>query len=107
MITVEELKKAYDDVYSATESMQNAGITYEKAKERLDIAILKSTASGEIVGSNEGARKAAALQLYENDFIDKDQKEAEYKNRSNELDLAKIHLYFLKDCIRIYEIAKE
>jgi len=106
MVTENELKQAYDGVLTATESMQIAGVNFERAKERLDIDVLKATASGQIVGSNDGARKAAALVMFEGDFKDRDQKESDFKDRTNELTLAQIHLNFIRDCIRIEELAK-
>ena len=106
MVTVEELKQAYGAVSLATENMQSAGVNFERAKERLDIDILKATANGQVVGSNDGARKAAALVLFEDAFKDRDEKESLFKELSNTLTLAQIHLNFVRDCIRIEELAK-
>lgn len=106
IVSVDELKDAYSNVYAATEAAQIAGVIFERAKEKLDVDVLKATASGQIVGSNDGARKAAALSLFENEYKDRDNKEATYKEKLNELALAQIHLNMVRDCIRIEELIK-
>ena len=106
MITEQEVKQAYENVLTATALMQTAGFEYELAKEKLEVEVLKATADGRVVGSNDGARKAAALVLFEKQYTLKDELEALYKTKSNELALAKIHLDCLRDCLRIEELAK-
>jgi hypothetical protein len=106
MITEQEVKQAYENVLTATALTQTAGFEYELAKEKLEVEVLKATADGRVVGSNDGARKAAALVLFEKQYTLKDELEALYKSKSNELALARIHLDCLRDCIRIEELAK-
>ena len=105
MITEQEIKEAYEKVYAATEAMQFKLYAYEQAKEKLEVDVLKATADGKVVGTNPEARKAAALVLFEAQYAQKDELEAIYKIKSNELALARIHLDMLRDCIRIMELS--
>ncbi len=106
-VTVDELKQAYDAVESATEKAQFSGIEFELNKETLEMVIAKATAAGEIQGSNEDKRKAAARDMFQNDYAELGKLELAYKRDSNTLTLAKIHLDFVRDCIRIEELAKK
>jgi predicted TIM-barrel fold metal-dependent hydrolase len=106
MVTESDLKYAYDLVLAATKQTQLLGVIYEKAKEELEVNVLKATSDGRVVGSNDGARKAAALVLFEKEYADRDQKESDFKVNMNELTLARIHLDFIRDCIRLEELLK-
>lgn len=106
-ITIDELKQAYDSVLISTEKMQASGFEYEAKKEDIEIAVLKATASGEIQGKNEGERKAAAMSLFETSYSTLVQLEIRYKLDSNILALSKIHLDFIRDCIRIEELSNK
>lgn len=107
MVSEQEIKEAYEKVFAATLETQSAGLEYELAKEKLEVDVLKATASGEVVGSNDGARKASALVLFEKQYAKKDRLEVIYKVKASELALARIHLDMLRDCIRIEELAKK
>lgn len=107
MITESEIKEAYEKVSTETEAMQATGFAFELAKEKLETEVLKATSDGLVVGSNDGARKAAALVLFEKQYAAKDDLETSYKIKANELALARIHLDCLRDCIRIEELAKK
>ena len=106
-ITIDELKQAYDSVLISTEKMQASGLEYETKKEDIEIAVLKDTASGKIQGKNEGERKAMAMTLFETGYLILGQLESRYKLDSNALALSKIHLDFIRDCIRIEELSKK
>jgi hypothetical protein len=64
MVTVEDLKQAYDAVFTATEKALNSGLEFEKQKEKVETKILMALASGEIQGKNEGERKAVRERLF-------------------------------------------
>ncbi len=107
MITEGDLKLAYDAVKLNTEKVVDSGFSFEMAKAKLDVAVLEATFDGRIQGKNEGERKAVAMQLFQQDFATVDAKEYEYKVDTKALSLARIHLDFIRDCIRIEELAKK
>lgn len=107
IVTVEELKQAYDAVSATTENAMKAGVAFELQKEAVETTTLQAIASGEIQGKNEGERKAAALSMFANGYSKLAELEHEYRINSNALALAKIHLDFVRDCIRVEELAKK
>ncbi len=107
IVTVEELKQAYDAVSATTENAMKAGVAFELQKEAVETTTLQAIASGEIQGKNEGERKAAALAMFSNGYATLAELEAKYRAENIFLTLAKIHLDFLRDCIRIEELAKK
>lgn len=107
MVSEDQLKQAYDEVLTFTEKTQDSGFSLELAKSKLDAKILEGTFEGKIQGKNEGERKAIAMHLFQQDFADIDAKEYEYRMESKLLSLSRIHLDFLRDCIRIEELAKK
>jgi hypothetical protein len=107
MVTELALQKAYEDVSKATQDTYSAGETYELAKEGLEKDILMATFEGRIQGKNEGERKAVALQMFPDKHEDMDCKENLYKVAGHMLSLARIRLDFIRDCIRIEELAKK
>lgn len=106
MVTQNELKQAYDEVSVCTMAVYNAGVKFELIKEKVEKEVLNATFKGEIQGKNEGERKAIAAQMFEEDYETLATSELTYKNLSNELSLAQIHLNFVRDCIRVEELAK-
>jgi len=106
-VTVNELTRAYDDVASTTENAMKAGVAFELQKEAVETTTLQAIASGEIQGKNEGERKAAALAMFSNGYARLAELEVKYRAESIFLSLAKIHLDFVRDCIRIEELAKK
>jgi len=106
-VTVNELTQAYDAVSKATEKALASGLAFEQQKEAVETTTLQAIATGEIQGKNEGERKAAALDMFSNSYSILAEKELAYRQDSNALTLAKIHLDFVRDCIRIEELAKK
>lgn len=106
-VTVNELTQAYDAVSKATENALTSGLLYEQQKEAVETTTLQAIATGEIQGKNEGERKAAALAMFSNGYAELAKREQGYRIDSNILALAKIHLDFVRDCIRIEELAKK
>jgi hypothetical protein len=106
-VTVNELTQAYDAVSKATEKALASGFDYELQKEAVETTTLQAIATGAIQGKNEGERKAAALSMFANGYSKLAELEEKYRLDSNSLTLAKIHLDFVRDCIRIEELAKK
>jgi hypothetical protein len=106
-VTVNELTVAYDLVSANTDKTLSSGFLFEQQKEVVETMTLKAIASGEIQGKNEGERKATALSLFATKYSALAKLEQEYRLNSNALALAKIHLDFVRDCIRIEELAKK
>ncbi|MFA7254046.1 MAG: hypothetical protein WC107_05845 [Patescibacteria group bacterium] len=106
-VTVNELTIAYDLVSANTDKALTSGLAFELQKEAVETTTLQAIASGEIQGNNEGERKAAALAMFSSSYAILAEKELEYRQNSNALALAKIHLDFVRDCIRIEELAKK
>lgn len=106
-VTVEELKFAYDMVSANTDKALTSGLAFEQQKEAVEKTTLQAIAIGEIQGKNEGERKAAALAMFSSSYAILAEKELKYRQDSNALTLAKIHLDFVRDCIRIEELAKK
>lgn len=104
-VTKELLESAYQAVQDATKAVFETGLQYESYKDEVEKLILKHTASGEIVGKNEQERKAMAFQMFANSYEATDKAEKDYKTAQNALSLAQLHLAFLRDCIRIEELA--
>jgi hypothetical protein len=106
-VTVDELKFAYDMVSANTDKALASGLAFEVQKEAVETTTLQAIATGEIQGKNEGERKAAALSMFANGYSKLAELEHEYRINSNALALAKIHLDFVRDCIRVEELAKK
>jgi len=99
------LKTAYDALVIATTNAQGAGLVSEQHKTRLETAVLLATANGQIQGSNDGARKAAALAMFTGDYEAQNKLEEEIKQAQFALELCKIKLNFIRDSIRLDELA--
>lgn len=99
------LKTAYDALVIATTNAQGAGLVCEQHKTRLETAVLQATANGQIQGSNEGARKAAAMAMFSGDYEAQNKLEEEAKQAQFALELCKIKLNFIRDSIRLDELA--
>jgi hypothetical protein len=106
MVTTEELKEAYDSVELAVDETFSAGRAYEYTKESLERLVIQATFDGKIQGKNEGERKAAAMQMFEQGYENLASQESAYRSASNTLAIARLHLDFVRDCIRIEELAK-
>ena len=106
MVTTDELKLAYEMVGTAIEEVYSTGRSYESTKESLERLVLQATFDGKIQGKNEGERKAAAMQMFEQGYENLTHQENAYKSASNSLALSRLHLDFVRDCIRIEELAK-
>jgi hypothetical protein len=106
MVTTEELKEAYDGVELAVDETYSTGRSYESTKESLERLVLQATFEGKIQGKNEGERKAAAMKMFEQGYENLASQENSYKSSSNALAIARLHLDFVRDCIRIEELAK-
>lgn len=99
------LKSAYDALVIATTNAQCAGLKYEQQKTALETSVLRATANGEIQGKNEGERKAAALAMFSGDYEAQNKLEEEAKRAQFALELCKIKLNFIRDSIRLDELA--
>jgi hypothetical protein len=106
-VTVNELTIAYDLVSANTDKALTSGLAFELQKEAVETTTLQAIATGEIQGKNEDERKAAALAMFSNSYQILGKFEVQYRQDSNALALAKIHLDFVRDCIRIEELAKK
>jgi len=106
MVTTDELREVYSEVAEAIEMAYSTGRSYEATKESLERLILQATFDGKIQGKNEGERKAAAAQIFKQSYENIEVKENAYKSASNDLALARLHLDFVRDCIRIEELTK-
>jgi hypothetical protein len=106
MITEQDLKAAYSNVENCTMAVFDAGLKFELSKEDVEKEVLNATFKGEIQGKNEGERKAVAMQMFAKEYELMATNELVYRNLANDLSLARIHLDFVRDCIRIEELAK-
>lgn len=106
-VTQEMLRDAYERVSFYTECAFKAGIALKRAKGGLETKVLVATFEGKIQGKNEGERKAVAMQFFQQDYADIDAKEYEYETAAHALAIARIRLDYVRDCIRIEELAKK
>ena len=107
MVTVEDLQLAYSDVELLTDEVCKYGMNYEKAKADLKKLVLIATFEGRIQGKNEEERKAVAANMFKDEQSNVELLEVDCLVRSNYLALARIHLDFIRDCIRLEELAKK
>lgn len=101
------LKTAYDALVIATTNAQGAGLEYERQKEDIETMTLRAIVSGEIQGKNEGERKAAALAMFQVGYSNLSKLELEAKQAQFALELCKIKLNFIRDSIRLDELAAQ
>jgi len=106
-VTQGDLLDAYERVSYFIGQAFKTGVASRRAKSQLETKVLVATFEGKIQGKNEGERKAVAMQLFQQDFADVDAKEYEYEVAANELSIARLKLDYVRDCIRIEELAKK
>lgn len=104
MITETMIKQAYDEVSNLTMIVFDAGLSFEEVKEEVEKEVLGAIFKGEIQGKNEGERKAVSMQMFAGDYETLALRELTYKKRVNDLSLARIHLDFVRDCLRLEEL---
>jgi hypothetical protein len=104
MTTVEQLKSTYEKVEAAMNNVFNAQYTLDKAKNTLECDLYAATVSGDIQGSNEGARKASAHVILAEQYANVSKFEDDLALAEHVLRLVNLELSLAHDCMRVEEL---